>query len=119
MDPACQVGTVRGHGGSFTIWGVFSWQWLRSFVPMLTSLNVIQYIELLGNHLHPLMLFCHSHGNRLFQQDNCMSQRFEMGTAWFDEHSSNFSAGPFLAVPGIKIHRWRKSEAVELSRYYA
>ncbi|GBM53755.1 Transposable element Tcb2 transposase [Araneus ventricosus] len=82
MDPACQVGTVQGHGGSIMVWGVFSWQFL---VLVPTSLNAIRYVELLGDHLHPLMLYCHPHGNGVFQQDNCTSHRSRL-----DEHSSDF-----------------------------
>ncbi|GBN10774.1 Transposable element Tcb2 transposase [Araneus ventricosus] len=91
MDSACQVGTVQGHGGSFMVWGVLSWQFLGSLVLVPTSLNVIRYAELLGDHLHPFMLYCHPHGNGVFQQDNCTSHRSQLATAWLDEHSSDFS----------------------------
>ncbi|GFY34095.1 transposable element Tcb2 transposase [Trichonephila clavipes] len=52
MDPACQVGTVQRHGGSFMIWGIFSWYCLGSLVRVPTSLNAIGYVELLGDYLH-------------------------------------------------------------------
>ncbi|GBM92724.1 hypothetical protein AVEN_215449-1 [Araneus ventricosus] len=91
MDPACQVGTVQGHGGSIMVWGVFSWQLLGSLKFVPTSHNVIRYVELLGNHLHTFMLYCHTHGNGVFQQDNCTSHRSRLTTAWLDELSSNFS----------------------------
>ncbi|GBL79984.1 hypothetical protein AVEN_29013-1 [Araneus ventricosus] len=42
MDPACQVGTVQGHGGSIMVWGVFSWQFLGSLVLVPTSLNAMR-----------------------------------------------------------------------------
>ncbi|GBM29445.1 Transposable element Tcb2 transposase [Araneus ventricosus] len=89
MDPACQVGTVQGHSVSIMVWGVFSWQFLGSSVLVSTSLNTIRYVELLGDHLHPFMLYCHPHGNRVFQQDNCTSYRSRLATAWL-EHSSDF-----------------------------
>ncbi|GBO18416.1 Transposable element Tcb2 transposase [Araneus ventricosus] len=91
MDPACQVGTVQGLGGPIMVWGVFSWQFLGSLVLVPTSLNAIQYVELMGDHLHPFMLYCHPHGNGAFQQDNCTSHRSRLATAWLDEHSSDFS----------------------------
>ncbi|GBO03174.1 hypothetical protein AVEN_84022-1 [Araneus ventricosus] len=62
MDPACQVGTVQGHGSSIMIWGVFSWQFLGSMVLVPTSHNAI-----------------------------CTSHRSRLATPWFDEHSSDFS----------------------------
>ncbi|GFX15531.1 integrase catalytic domain-containing protein [Trichonephila clavipes] len=45
IDPACQVGTVQGYGGSIVVWGVFSWQFLGSVVRVPTSLNAIRYVE--------------------------------------------------------------------------
>ncbi|GBM55978.1 Transposable element Tcb2 transposase [Araneus ventricosus] len=91
MDPGCQVGTLQGHGGSIMVWGVFSWQFLESLVPLPTSLNAIRYVELLGDNLHPFMLYCRPHGNGVFQQDNCTSRRSRLATVWLDEHSSDFS----------------------------
>ncbi|GFW16362.1 glycine receptor subunit alpha-3 [Trichonephila clavipes] len=63
MDSVCQVSTVQSHGVSVMIWGVSSYQFL---VLVPTSLNAIQYIELLGDHLHQLMLYSPPHGNVLF-----------------------------------------------------
>ncbi|GBN78416.1 hypothetical protein AVEN_275413-1 [Araneus ventricosus] len=91
MDTACQVGTIQGHGGSIMVWSVFSWQFLGSLILVPTSLNVIRYVELLGDHLHPFMLYCHPHGNGVFQHDKCTSDRSRLATAWLDEHSSNLS----------------------------
>lgn len=95
MDPACQAGTVQGHGGSIMVWGVFSWHSLGSLVRVPTSLNAIRYVELLGDHLHPFMLFCYPHGNGVFQQDNCTSHKSRLATGWLDEHSSDFSVMNF------------------------
>ncbi|GFU60043.1 transposable element Tcb2 transposase [Trichonephila clavipes] len=61
MDPACQVGTVQEHGGSIMVWGVFSYHSLGSLACIPTSLNAILYAELLGDHLHLLMMFRYPH----------------------------------------------------------
>ncbi|GFY02733.1 transposable element Tc1 transposase [Trichonephila clavipes] len=60
MDPACQVRTVQGHGGSIMDRGVFSWHCLGSLMRVPTSLNAIWYVELLGDHHRPFMLICFS-----------------------------------------------------------
>ncbi|GFW91550.1 transposable element Tcb2 transposase [Trichonephila clavipes] len=75
MDSAYQVGTEQEHGGSIIVWGVFSWHGLVSFVCVPTSLNAIQYLELLGYQLRLFTLFCYPHGNGVFQQDNCTSHK--------------------------------------------
>ncbi|GBN01872.1 hypothetical protein AVEN_198756-1 [Araneus ventricosus] len=62
-----------------------------SLVIVPTSLNVIRYVELLGDHLYSFMLYCHPHGNGVFQQNNYTSHRSRLATAWLYEHSSDFS----------------------------
>ncbi|GFW67448.1 hypothetical protein TNCV_3391191 [Trichonephila clavipes] len=57
MDPACEVGTVQGHGDLILVWGDFLWHCLGPLVRVPTFLKSILYVELLGDHLHPLMLF--------------------------------------------------------------
>ncbi|GFV96177.1 RNase H domain-containing protein [Trichonephila clavipes] len=37
------------------------------------------------------MLFFYTHGNGVFQQDNCSSHKSRLATGWLDKHSSNFS----------------------------
>ncbi|GFX22595.1 transposable element Tcb2 transposase [Trichonephila clavipes] len=53
---------------------------------ILHSLNAIRYVELLGDHLHPFMLFFYPHGN-----GSCMSNESRLATGWLEEHFSEFS----------------------------
>ncbi|GFW77698.1 transposable element Tcb2 transposase [Trichonephila clavipes] len=80
MDPACQVGSVQGYGGSIAVQGAFSWHCLGSLVRLPTSLNAMRYLLLLGDHLHLLTLLCYPHGNGVFQQDNCTSHKSRLAT---------------------------------------
>ncbi|GFX78664.1 transposable element Tcb2 transposase [Trichonephila clavipes] len=91
MDPTCQDGTVQGHGGSIMVWNAFSWHCLGSLRHAPTSHNTTWYVELLGDHPHPFMLFCYPHGNGVFQQDNYTSNKSRLATGWLDEYSSDFS----------------------------
>ncbi|GFX09535.1 transposable element Tcb2 transposase [Trichonephila clavipes] len=91
MDPASQVGTVQELGGSIMVWGVFSLHCLGFLVRVPTSLNAIRFVVLLGDHLHPFMLFCYTDGNGVFQQNNCTSHKSRLLTGWLDEHFSDFS----------------------------
>ncbi|GBM03926.1 hypothetical protein AVEN_185419-1 [Araneus ventricosus] len=62
--------------------GVFSLgRFLGSLVLVPTSLNEIRYVELLGDHLHPSMLYSHPHGNGVFQEDICTCHRSLLATA--------------------------------------
>ncbi|GFW20165.1 transposable element Tc1 transposase [Trichonephila clavipes] len=91
INPACEVGTVQRHGGSIIVWEGGLWPCLGSLVHVPISLNAIKFVELLGEHLHPFMLFCFPHGNGVFQQDNCTFHKSRLATGWLDEHSSDFS----------------------------
>ncbi|GFW66727.1 transposable element Tcb2 transposase [Trichonephila clavipes] len=72
--------------------GVFLWHCLRSLARAPPSLNTIRYVEFLGDHLHPFMLFCYPHGNRVFSKtDNCTSHKSQLATGWLYGHSSDFS----------------------------
>ncbi|GFW37391.1 transposable element Tcb2 transposase [Trichonephila clavipes] len=64
---------------------------LGSLMRVPTSLNAIGDADLLGDHLHPFMLFRYPHDNGVFQQDNCTSHKSRLATGWLDEHSSDFS----------------------------
>ncbi|GFX40056.1 transposable element Tcb2 transposase [Trichonephila clavipes] len=88
--------TVQGHDGSILVSRAFSEHCLESLVRVSTSLYAIRYVELLGDHLHPLMLFCYPHGNGVFQQDNCFSHKSVLATGWLDGHSSCFSVTNWL-----------------------
>ncbi|GFW28303.1 transposable element Tcb2 transposase [Trichonephila clavipes] len=72
------------------VWGVFSWHCLRSLVRVPTSLNAIQYVELMDDHLHPFMLLCYPHGDGVFQHHNCTSLKSRLVAGWLEEHSSDF-----------------------------
>ncbi|GFV74244.1 transposable element Tcb2 transposase [Trichonephila clavipes] len=70
---------------------VFTWLCLGYLVRVPASLNAIQYVELLGDYLHPFMLFCYPHGNGVFQHGNCTPYKSRLATGWLDEHSADFS----------------------------
>ncbi|GFW21024.1 uncharacterized protein TNCV_2702641 [Trichonephila clavipes] len=61
--------------------GCFFVDYLGSLVSEKTSPNAIRYVELLGNHLHPFMLFCYPNTNGVFQQDNSSSHKSRLATA--------------------------------------
>ncbi|GFW78724.1 transposable element Tcb2 transposase [Trichonephila clavipes] len=51
----------------------------------------MQFGELLGDHLHPFMLFCYPYVNGVFQQDNYTSHKSRLAIGWLHVHYSDFS----------------------------
>ncbi|GFU29331.1 transposable element Tcb2 transposase [Trichonephila clavipes] len=64
---------------------------LGSLLRVPTSLNAIQYVEFMGDHLHPFTLFCYLHVNGVLQQGNCTSHKSQSATGWLKEPSCDFS----------------------------
>ncbi|GFV67797.1 transposable element Tc1 transposase [Trichonephila clavipes] len=91
MNPACPVRTIQGCGDSIIVWGICSWPCLGSLVRVPTSLIAIRYVELVGDHLHPFLLFCFPHRNAVLQQNKYTSHKSLLATGWLDEHSSDLS----------------------------
>ncbi|GBN61836.1 hypothetical protein AVEN_173397-1 [Araneus ventricosus] len=57
---------------------------IHGFMSLTPFLSLRTSTSVLVDHLHPFMLYCHPHGNGVFQQDNCTSHRSRL-----DEHSSD------------------------------
>ncbi|GFV56838.1 transposable element Tcb2 transposase [Trichonephila clavipes] len=65
----------------------------KMFAACTDPFNAIWYVELLGDLLHPLMLFCYPRGNGGFSAKQlCLSQVSRLGTGLLDETFSDFSA---------------------------
>ncbi|GFV34938.1 hypothetical protein TNCV_3482331 [Trichonephila clavipes] len=81
MDPASQVGTAQGLGGSIMVWGVFC---VALFVIFgaCTNLHAIRYANLLGNHLHLFMFSYYPHGNGVFPRQLYLSSPGWLLAGW-------------------------------------
>ncbi len=70
MDPSCLVSMVQAGGGGVMCGEIFSWHTLGPLVPIEHRLNVIAYLSIVADHVHPFMTtVCPSSGG-YFQQDN-------------------------------------------------
>lgn len=87
MDPACQVGTVQAGGLSVMVWGAFSWHGMGPLVVLDATLTGQRYRQLLGDHLHPFVMFQHPDDIAVYQDDNAAPHRANIVRAWFDEHA--------------------------------
>lgn len=118
VDPVCQDGTLQGHGGSFIVWGVFCWEFLGLwylYQPPSVWFGMYNCWTIISIHL------CHPHGNGVFQQDNCLSYRSWLATAWFNEHSFDFSFMNWLfRIPDLNPeHLWDALETGVKARHIA
>jgi len=55
MDPSCLVTTAQAGGGGVMVWGMFSWHTLGPLVSIGHRLNVLAYLSIVSDHVHPFM----------------------------------------------------------------
>ena len=87
MDPTCQAGTVQAGGLSVMVRGAFSWNLMDPLVVLDATLTGQWYLQLLGDHLHPFVMFQHPDDIAVFQDDNAAPHRVNIVRAWFDENA--------------------------------
>jgi hypothetical protein len=90
MDHACIAPTVQASGGSVMIWGCFTWAGLSSGTLCSDHLKSDDYLDILGNHVHPLIDFYFADGTGIFQDDSACIHRTHVVQSWFNEHEGTF-----------------------------
>ncbi len=85
MDPSCLVSTVQAGGGGVVVWGIFSWHTLGPLVPIEHRLDVIAYLSIVADHVHPSMTTVFPSSEDYFQQDNAPFHKDQIISDWFLE----------------------------------
>nr|KAF6300630.1 hypothetical protein mMyoMyo1_009100 [Myotis myotis] len=70
MHPTCMSTTLQAGGGSFMVWGMFSWHDLGPLICVEQHLNSTIYLSIIADQVHPIMLMADPNGDGFFQQDN-------------------------------------------------
>ncbi len=78
------------------MWGIFSWHTLGPLVPIDNHLNVIDYLSIVADHVHPFKTTVYPSSNCHFQQDNAPCHKSQLISDWFLEHDNEF---PLLKWP--------------------
>jgi len=70
MDLSCLVTTVQAGGGDVMVWRMLSWHTLGPLVPTGHCLKAMAYLNIVSDHVHPLMATMYPSSDGYFQQDN-------------------------------------------------
>lgn len=79
------------RGDTVTLWAIFCWDTLGSFVHVEDTLTHTTYLDIVADHVHPFMNTVFLEGSGHFQQDNVPRYTADSVREWFEEHDSEFS----------------------------
>jgi len=68
--PECLVPTVKHGGGSVTILAAMSWYSAGRLITLHSRITVSDYVDIQGNHVHPMVQMLFLDNNLIFQGDN-------------------------------------------------
>ena len=54
-NPDCLLPTVKHEGGSVMVWAAISWNYLGSVFAMHGKINSKDFLDFLGDHVHPMV----------------------------------------------------------------
>jgi hypothetical protein len=81
---------MQPSGGSVMIWGCFTWTGLGSGTFCSDHMKSAEYLDILGNHVHPSMDFDFADGTGILQDDTARIHRAHVVQSWFSEHEGSF-----------------------------
>ena len=101
-NPNCLVPTVKHGGGSVMVWAAISWY---SAGPITLHDRITgDYVDILGNQVHPVIQTIFPSGNAVFQDDNAPILTSRAVQSWFEEHESELNYLPWSAQsPSLNI----------------
>jgi len=84
------VTTVKYEGGSVIIWAAISWYSAGPIITLNGRIIAGDYVEILGNQVHPVVQMLFHKNDAVFQDDNLPIHTARSFQSWFEEHEDTF-----------------------------
>ncbi len=91
INSSCLVSLVQAGGGGVRVWGRLSWHTLGPLISIEHRLNATTYLNIVADHVHPLMTTVYRSSDGYFQQDNAQCHKAQIISDWFLEHDNEFT----------------------------
>jgi hypothetical protein len=85
----CLVPTVKHGGSPAMIWAAISWYSVGPIITPPGRITVREYMDRLGNQVHPMIWTLFPYNETLFEYDNATTHTAGTVQLWFEEHESN------------------------------
>lgn len=85
----CISSRVRCGGGKVNVWGSISFEGVGSLIVLDGIVNANKYLNILSDHVHPMMQTLFEDGSGIFQDDNAPIHRATIVKKWFEDHESD------------------------------
>jgi len=103
-NPNCLVPTVKHGGGSVMVWAAISWYSAGPIIRLHGRITSGDYVDILGNQVHPMIQTIFPNGDAVFQDDNAPIHTSRAVQSWFEEHESELNHLPWPAQsPDLNI----------------
>jgi hypothetical protein len=86
-DPECLIPTFKSGQDGIMVWGCFTYNGLGPLVRLEGRINAVAYIDVLDNHLLPLLDDLGDEEDYIFQEDNAPIHTARVTTEWKDDNN--------------------------------
>jgi len=93
-NPECLLSTEKSGGGCVTIWAAMSWYSAGPIITMNVRITASDYVDILGNHVHPMVQMLFTNRDVFFQNDYSLIHTAGSVQSWFEEHEDAFQHLP-------------------------
>ena len=85
-NPDCRLPAVQHGGGSVVVWVAMSWNSLGLIVALHDRSNSKDYLNILGDHVHPMVMVIFPDGDGIFQNGNAQKHTAHVVMNWYEEN---------------------------------
>lgn len=120
FNPDCLLPTVKHGGGSVMVWAAISRDSLGPIVALHGRINSKDYLNILGDQVHPMCQTLFPEGDAIFQDDNAPIHTARIVKNWHEEHDSeleHMNWPPQSPDLNIIEHLWCTLEQQVRNRY--
>jgi len=86
------------------VWAAISWYSARPIINLNGRITAIDYVDILGHQVHPMVQMLFPNNEAIFKDDNSSIHTVKSVPSWFDEHEGALQQLPWpVQWPDLNI----------------